>query len=69
MDTEVNRGEVIPKEQREIVLLPINRTPNSYPERGAHPQIILNNQLADKSDMLFSFSAQGYIFNYEEGES
>lgn len=39
-------------ESRGIVLLPIHWSSNSYPENGAHPQTILNSQLATKSDML-----------------
>lgn len=39
-------------EQNRTVLIPINWGTNSYPEHGAHPQKILNSQLAKKSDML-----------------
>ena len=50
----INRWTSIHAEQRETVLLPINWDSNSYPEFGAHPQKILNNQLADKSDLLIA---------------
>lgn len=50
----INRWTSIHAEQRETVLLPINWSVNSYPEYGAHPQKILNNQLADKSDLLIA---------------
>lgn len=39
-------------ESRGIVLLPIHWATNAYPELGSHPQTILNEQLASKSDML-----------------
>ena len=48
----ISRWTSIHAEQNGIVLLPINWETNAYPEQGAHPQKILNRQLADKSDML-----------------
>lgn len=48
----INRWTILHSEQRGIVLLPINWEDDSYPEHGAHPQKILNKQLANKSDML-----------------
>lgn len=48
------RWTSIHAERDEVVLLPISWGANSYPEHGAHPQKILNKQLASKSDMLIS---------------
>lgn len=48
----VNRWTTLHAEQSSTVLLPIHWTTNSYPEHGAHPQTLLNGQLASKSDML-----------------
>lgn len=39
-------------EQNKVVLLPIDWATNSYPAQGAHPQKLLNKQIADKSDLL-----------------
>lgn len=50
----IYRWTSIHAEQTGIVLLPINWETHSYPEQGAHPQKILNSQLADKSDMLIA---------------
>lgn len=46
------RWTILHAEQNRIVLLPINWASNSYPEQGAHPQKLLNKQIADKSDLL-----------------
>lgn len=48
----INRWTNVHAEQNGVVLLTISWISNSYPEHGAHPQKILNNQLVDKSDML-----------------
>ena len=50
----INHWTGIHAEQTGIVLLPINWDTHSYPEQGAHPQKILNRQLAEKSDMLIA---------------
>lgn len=39
-------------EQNKVVILPIDWATNSYPAQGAHPQKLLNKQIADKSDLL-----------------
>lgn len=39
-------------EHNKVVLLPINWDTNSYPAQGAHPQKLLNQQIAAKSDLL-----------------
>lgn len=48
----INHWTALHAEQYSTVLLPIHWTTNSYPEQGAHPQTLLNEQLASKSDML-----------------
>lgn len=48
----INRWTSFHAEQNGIVLIPINWETHSYPEHGAHPQKILDSQLAGKSDML-----------------
>lgn len=48
----INRWTNVHAEQNGTVLIPINWDTNSYPEHGAHPQKLLNKQLANKSDML-----------------
>ena len=48
----INHWTTLHAEQHSTVLLPIHWTTNSYPEHGAHPQTLLNGQLASKSDML-----------------
>ena len=48
----ITRWTSLHAEQNSTVLIPINWDTNSYPEHGAHPQKILNSQLANKSDML-----------------
>ena len=48
----INRWTFLHAEQSGTVLLPIHWTTNSYPEHGAHPQALLNGQLASKSDLL-----------------
>lgn len=48
----ISRWTNLHAEQNSIVLLPSHWSTNSYPEQGAHPQTILNEQLAEKSDML-----------------
>ena len=50
----INHWTTIHAEQRRIVLLPVNWSSNSYPEHGAHPQKILNEQLSSRSDMLIA---------------
>lgn len=48
----INRWTSLHAEQNGTVLIPINWETHSYPEHGAHPQKILDSQLAGKSDML-----------------
>ena len=48
----ISRWTSLHAEQNGVVLIPIYWTTNSYPKQGAHPQAILNDQLASKSDML-----------------
>ncbi len=48
----INHWTTLHAEQSSTVLIPIHWTTNSYPEHGAHPQSLLNGQLASKSDML-----------------
>lgn len=48
----INHWTIIHAEQSNTVLLPIHWSTSSYPEHGAHPQTLLNGQLASKSDML-----------------
>ena len=48
----INHWTTLHAEQSGTVLLPIHWATNSYPEQGAHPQTLLNGQLASKSDML-----------------
>lgn len=48
----INRWTNLHAEQNKVVLLPINWGTNSYPAQGAHPQKLLNKQIADKSDLL-----------------
>lgn len=48
----INHWTTLHAEQSSTVLLPIHWNTNSYPEHGAHPQTLLNGQLASKSDML-----------------
>lgn len=52
--TVINHWTSLHAEQNGTVLLPINWESHSYPEQGAHPQKILNGQVADKSDMLIA---------------
>lgn len=52
--TVINRWSSIHAEQRGMILLPINWDTDSYPEQGGYPQMILNRQLANKSDMLIA---------------
>lgn len=53
MDMKViNHWTILHAEQHSTVLLPIHWATSSYPEHGAHPQTLLNGQLASKSDML-----------------
>ena len=46
------RWTIFHAEQNKMVLLPINWETNSYPAQGAHPQKLLNKQIADRSDLL-----------------
>lgn len=48
----INHWTTLHAEQHSTVLLPIHWATSSYPEHGAHPQTLLNGQLASKSDML-----------------
>lgn len=48
----INHWTILHAEQHSTVLLPIHWATSSYPEHGAHPQTLLNGQLASKSDML-----------------
>ena len=48
----INRWTSLHAEQNKVVLLPIDWATNSYPAQGAHPQKLLNQQIADKSDLL-----------------
>lgn len=48
----INHWTTLHAEQHNTVLLPIHWATSSYPEHGAHPQTLLNGQLASKSDML-----------------
>lgn len=48
----INHWTTLHAEQHSTVLLPIHWATSAYPEHGAHPQTLLNGQLASKSDML-----------------
>ena len=48
----INHWTTLHAEEHSTVLLPIHWATSSYPEHGAHPQTLLNGQLASKSDML-----------------
>lgn len=48
----IRRWTGLHAEQSGVVLLPLHWSTDSYPAQGAHPQTLLNGQLASRSDML-----------------